>query len=454
MMNEFIEKELLSELFGEREEPNYGEMDYIKAKLAYIQLHGEVDNDYFRDKVWQPAKMKIIMGKENKSFIDEVVNGGITIPYEEPSDITIEALSENLDESRNIYIDAVKEHYADQEEIILESLENIVKENPEKYDSVEDLLNKEVNYDSMPQGLKEAQQANGVHDHKLYPLTPDECFKIPEVQEFEIEKEDTGQEELFDFEKNQRITELFGGPAMVKKRIENLENPNRTTPPLLGYEYKGEDLFEKNEVTLPEDYVEFKEIGIKNADGTVTPLLDKALLQSEPSNEMIGNTETIVSKEPPVYDWNSQLIKSTDVQKQEFIYLEVLGEPTAQKRHRSVRVGNFNRQYDPSEADKRDFLSIVQEYAPETPINSPIKLDIVFHFSRPKSHYRTGKNAHLLKDDVSEWHVARPDCDNCIKFVMDSLNKIYWRDDSLICSTSILKRYSTKPRTEITITKL
>jgi len=37
---------------------------------------------------------------------------------------------------------------------------------------------------------------------------------------------------------------------------------------------------------------------------------------------------------------------------------------------------------------------------------------------------------------------------------LNSLNKVFWRDDSIICSIIALKRYSETPRTEITIETL
>lgn len=141
------------------------------------------------------------------------------------------------------------------------------------------------------------------------------------------------------------------------------------------------------------------------------------------------------------------------------IELKILGEPKAQKRHRSVKMGNFNRQYDPSSADKKDFLSIVQDNAPLEPFVAPLSVNMVFVFTRPKSHYRSGKNSHILKDDAPIYHVSKPDCDNLAKFVMDALNKIYWKDDSLICSISVTKKYTNisfdpSPMTRITISKL
>jgi Holliday junction resolvase RusA-like endonuclease len=133
------------------------------------------------------------------------------------------------------------------------------------------------------------------------------------------------------------------------------------------------------------------------------------------------------------------------------IKLSILGEPKAQKRHRHVKMGNFVRQYDPSASDKGDFLSVIQRHAPEEPFLNPLYVKIDFYFSRPKSHYRTGKNSHELKDNAPLHHTSKPDVDNLAKFVMDAMNKIYWKDDSFISSCHITKYYSRNPRTEIEI---
>lgn len=146
--------------------------------------------------------------------------------------------------------------------------------------------------------------------------------------------------------------------------------------------------------------------------------------------------------------------KSVQSETDRTIRLTILGEPTAQKRHRSVKMGNFVRQYDPSAADKGDFLSVVQNNAPEKPFDCPLMLQLTFYFTRPKSHYKTGKNAHILKDTCPSWHLSKPDSDNLAKFVMDGLNKIFWRDDSLLCDVRIQKKYDTNPRVEIIISPL
>jgi Holliday junction resolvase RusA-like endonuclease len=135
-------------------------------------------------------------------------------------------------------------------------------------------------------------------------------------------------------------------------------------------------------------------------------------------------------------------------------HLTILGEPKSQKRHRTVRRGAFNVNYDPSATDKADFLSIVQSQAPDKPYDEPLRLIIDLFFTRPKNHFRSGKNSHMLKENAPLWHISRPDVDNCIKAIFDSLNKVFWRDDAIIAECGVRKRYSDMPRIEIKIYKL
>jgi Holliday junction resolvase RusA-like endonuclease len=136
------------------------------------------------------------------------------------------------------------------------------------------------------------------------------------------------------------------------------------------------------------------------------------------------------------------------------IKLIVLGEPHAQMRHKTFRKGTFTGAYDPSADIKKDFLMTVQNNAPKEPITDPIMLTVVFYFGRPKNHYRTGKNSEMLRDDCPEWHTSRKDIDNLQKLIFDALNGIFWKDDAQICWVEAQKKYSERPRTEITLTTL
>lgn len=129
------------------------------------------------------------------------------------------------------------------------------------------------------------------------------------------------------------------------------------------------------------------------------------------------------------------------------IKFTVLGEPKALKRHRIGKGFSF----DPSKGDKQDFLWMSKENAPYAPLDQPLKVTLLFYFQRPKSHFGTGKNKDILKENAPNNHTSRPDIDNLVKFVLDALNTIYWRDDSVISSLVVNKLYSDIPRTEIEI---
>lgn len=129
----------------------------------------------------------------------------------------------------------------------------------------------------------------------------------------------------------------------------------------------------------------------------------------------------------------------------------VIGNPKPQPRHRHFQRGKFKGTYDPAKDDKQSFLYLILEHVPEKPLDEPLRVDITFYFPRPMSHYGTGKNADRLKASAPKWHTKTPDIDNLRKFVMDAMNKTFWRDDSIICEGFTRKIYSDMPRTEIVI---
>ena len=134
------------------------------------------------------------------------------------------------------------------------------------------------------------------------------------------------------------------------------------------------------------------------------------------------------------------------------IEIIIPGNPKSQQRHRHFSTGKFHGTYDPSSKDKENFLLTVMNNKPEKPLDIPLCVDIYFYFSRPKAHYRTGKNSGLIKESAPKYHVTKPDMDNLRKFVLDALNKVYWRDDSIICQGSTCKYYTEEsPKTQIII---
>lgn len=137
--------------------------------------------------------------------------------------------------------------------------------------------------------------------------------------------------------------------------------------------------------------------------------------------------------------------------------LTILGSPKSQGRHRTYTKGRDGRplpyavRVNPSAKDKKNLKLIVQERAPEKPLDCPLKLKVLFYFPYRKSDYGTGKNKGRLKGSAPVWHTVRPDCDNCVKLILDAFSGIFWRDDTLISMLEVQKKYSERPRTEIYI---
>lgn len=80
-------------------------------------------------------------------------------------------------------------------------------------------------------------------------------------------------------------------------------------------------------------------------------------------------------------------------------------------------------------------LKRIAEYGHWDPFTYPVCLTVFFVFRRPKSHYRTGKNAHLLKPDAPICPVSgrQGDLSKLVRAVEDSLTDAgVWTDDKLV----------------------
>ena len=117
-------------------------------------------------------------------------------------------------------------------------------------------------------------------------------------------------------------------------------------------------------------------------------------------------------------------------------------EPVSLKRHRHRLHGGT---YDPSKKEKEDFIKAIEllpEGLPKDKMTNPIKCVLHFYCKRPKSHYKTGKNANILKDTSPKYNINNKDLDNMVKFVLDALNDKLYVDDTLIIEINCSKLYS------------
>lgn len=84
-------------------------------------------------------------------------------------------------------------------------------------------------------------------------------------------------------------------------------------------------------------------------------------------------------------------------------------------------------------------------------ISEPVSLDVLFVFSRPKGHYRTGRFAGMLRPSAPVWCSTKPDADKLARAIGDALSGQILRDDSLIVEWLIRKVYGSPARCRIRI---
>lgn len=122
---------------------------------------------------------------------------------------------------------------------------------------------------------------------------------------------------------------------------------------------------------------------------------------------------------------------------------DVQGEPKGQPRPRAFYNKKTGRAavYDAGQAEgwKGCIAMAAKPFLPEAPLDCPLRVTAVFFFPRPKR---------LLRKKDPEGpvlHTAKPDCDNALKAVLDSLTQLgMWRDDALVVSTITEKYYAAK----------
>lgn len=91
---------------------------------------------------------------------------------------------------------------------------------------------------------------------------------------------------------------------------------------------------------------------------------------------------------------------------------------------------------------------------PEPLINGAVLVKVIFTFPRPKTHYRTGKHAGLVKETAPQYHTGPPDLDKLQRAIGDSLTATIVRDDRQIAAWHTAKLYGERPGAYIGIEPL
>lgn len=121
----------------------------------------------------------------------------------------------------------------------------------------------------------------------------------------------------------------------------------------------------------------------------------------------------------------------------------ILGSPKAQPRVRAFARGGKAGVFTPKSADSwRRTVEIALKRHANKSLEGALQVEMNFYFARPKSHYRTGKFSHMMKDDAPKYHLKKPDLDNLAKLPLDVLTKLkYFSDDSQVVNLLVTKEY-------------
>lgn len=137
------------------------------------------------------------------------------------------------------------------------------------------------------------------------------------------------------------------------------------------------------------------------------------------------------------------------------IKFTILGEPQGKGRPKFSRQGSFVKTYTPDKTVLYENL-IRTEYLRQCPgqrfgDKEPLTMRIRAYYSIPASASKK-RQAAMEAGEVRP--VKKPDADNIIKVVADSLNQVAYRDDADIVSVALEKFYSRQPRIEVEIKTL
>lgn len=78
----------------------------------------------------------------------------------------------------------------------------------------------------------------------------------------------------------------------------------------------------------------------------------------------------------------------------------------------------------------------------DSPLEGPVELYVCFWLKRPKSHYRTGRNSHLLRDAAPPHPHGMPDLSKLIRSTEDALTAVgVWADDAQVVICQAVKQW-------------
>jgi Holliday junction resolvase RusA-like endonuclease len=133
------------------------------------------------------------------------------------------------------------------------------------------------------------------------------------------------------------------------------------------------------------------------------------------------------------------------------ITITVYGTPAPQGSKRAFagkngRVHVIESSHDRVKSWRQAVIDAAGEVRPDSPLTGALEVAIVFYLKRPKSHFRTGKNADLLRDGAPPYPDKAPDLSKLARSTEDALSDIgIWADDAQVVRYERLAKYWCAP---------
>jgi crossover junction endodeoxyribonuclease RusA len=125
-----------------------------------------------------------------------------------------------------------------------------------------------------------------------------------------------------------------------------------------------------------------------------------------------------------------------------------VGKPVAQgsKRHVGngvmIEMGKGHKEWRTA-VTAAVIMAADESLAWDEPWDAAVTVDLTFYFTRPKSHYRTGRYAHLLRADAPREHETPPDIDKLCRAVLDSMTDAgVFTSDARVSRLAACKKYA------------
>jgi len=130
------------------------------------------------------------------------------------------------------------------------------------------------------------------------------------------------------------------------------------------------------------------------------------------------------------------------------IQFTIYGIPVPKGRPKFFRKGSFVGTYTDKKTRQAeyDFKSQAVKYRPPKPFTEAIQMMVFIYVKIPKS-FSIKKRSQAESGMIRP--TKRPDLDNYLKLVLDSMNGIFFNDDAQIVDIKCFKYYCVKPRITI-----